>query len=227
MIVRGAYPFAWWILVVGIAGGLCEGCKQQAERPKREKQDAAAGQSAAAQAAAPGGSVPSAAIVVDGRAEDWADVPVRLTNRPGSTSTYKPKGVWVARDGQYLYVLFELGLGVRERFEEQLPSGSVSSGALGYLNLTVDNVKYRLWLPTGVTMHWSRGAATPSFSLEMSYELLREKKRGEEYDKVLDKKYPSDKGWIGIAGKHVELKIPLEQLGAGRRSAWRITLDAF
>ena len=116
-------------------------------------------------------------------------------------------------------------LGVRERFARQVPTGHVSSGALGYLNLIVDGVEHRCWLPTGVTM--SAGRDGPAFGLVMSYELMRAKPSEDGYERILAKEYPSDDGFFGIAGKYVELKIPLKSLGAKPDSQWQITLDAF
>ena len=71
------------------------------------------------------------------------------------------------------------------------------------------------------------GHGGASFELVMSCELMRAKPDTDEYETILKKEYPDDTGFFGIAGKHVELKIPLASLGARPGSRWQIALDAF
>lgn len=219
--------FVRWTGCVALAGCLCCGCERGSDNAEPKERTKPAGRPAAAQVRRSPTAVPTTAIVVDGAANDWKGVPIHLTSRPGVTSSYKPKTVRVAQDRECLYILFELGTGVRERFDRQVPTGRVSSGALGYLNLAVDGRKYRLWLPTGVRMSTRPGNSAPSYSLMMTCELLRRKAQGDQYEKILEKEYPQDKEWIAIAGKHVELKIPLIHFEAEPDSDWHITFDAF
>jgi len=172
----------------------------------------------------PDAPIPTANIVVDGQIEDWAAIPVRLRPKPGVTSSYKPTAVRVAANEQFVYFLIELGLGVRERFDQQLPSGRVSSGALGHLRLTVDGTQYSVWLPTGFSMETPKGRPT-LLTLQMSYELGRQNSQGKKLERLLTKEYPIDQDFIAIEGKYVEIKIPLETLAAKPTSSWTIAFD--
>jgi hypothetical protein len=210
--------FMCW-LTVGLIAATCSSWPASGQSPRPRPSVPATGPAAPP---ASNAAIPAASIAVDGQTDDWSAVPVRLRCKPSVTSSYKPVSVRVAADDQFLYVLIELTLGVRERFDKQLPSGRVSSGALGYLRLNVDATGYRVWLPTGFAMHTLKGKTT--MSLQMSYELGRQSS-GNRFDRVLTKEYPADKDFIAIEGKYVELKIPLENLAAKPTSAWNVAFD--
>ena len=207
-------------LAVGVIAATCSAWPASGQSARPRPSPPATSPSAPAQAVpAPDAPIPVAAIAVDGQVDDWSAVPARVRCKPGVTSSYRPVSVRVAADERFLYVLVELTVGVRERFDKQLPSGRVSSGALGYLRLNVDGTQCQVWLPTGFAMRSSKGKAT--MDLKMYYEVGRQTS-GDKSETVLTKEYPADKDFIAIEGKYVEFKIPLETLAAKPTSTWTV-----
>jgi len=70
----------------------------------------------------------------------------------------------------------------------------------------------------------SNGLAKERSSI-VNHELQRRKAGRREFEGILLKKHPGDEGWIGMAGKHVELKIPLESFNATPQSSWLLSLS--
>ena len=161
--------------------------------------------------------VPRAAIVVDGKAGDWAEVPVFLAPKSRRTS-YQVQEIKLARDEDHLYVLFRLGVGIGERFQRDKKAGRLGGHAIGYLDLAVDAGRYSLWLPTGYAV------AGPSAIC--SYDLMCPP-RDHQIKPVLTKKCSEHPDWIAFHGKHLELKVPLNKLNATADSRFVLRLAEF
>ncbi len=161
-----------------------------------------------------GGSIPVADITLDGRADDWSNVsPARCKIDKSIRATYDVRQIKVARGEDNLYLLFELGLGVGEKFENERKTGKVFTGALGYLDFATETGKYRLWIPTGFSQTIdTKAAKTESVTISISYDLSRADPGSNEYEETASRSYPEDSGYIAFQGKYLELKIPLNEL---------------
>jgi len=131
------------------------------------------------------------------------------------------------RDREFLYVLIELKIGILERFNRQRDGQELTSGAVGFLNIGAGGTEYQVFLP--VFVGYGVGSATdqPSTAVGVGYQLSRKRKGEGEFTTIVEKRYPDDKEWIATEGRYVELKIPLNELGAGRNTEWDVGLDAF
>lgn len=171
--------------------------------------------------------VPVAVIVLDGRADDWADVPVHATNRSSSMATYGVRTIKIARDEVNLYVLFELSLGVQERVDRQRDKdGKYWTGAFGHLRFVVDGQQYAAWLPTGTEQKYDRtNGQVLSVKPSVSYELGRKKPDADDYDTVVERDSNDDPGYIAYAGRHIEFRFPSSDLNINPDSRVTVTFD--
>ena len=189
------------------------GWMQQIERSEAEQAE----RRRTAPKPAPPKPAPTAAITVDGKADDWAGVPAVLTPpvpRPGD-KTYSCKAVKIARDDENLFVLFILGLGVGERFDNQLasPRGRPSTGALGYFNFQTEGRKFVIWLPTGFCQTYEKTGKFTSQVPTADFEVGRYNPKTDSHDTVLEAASNEQPEFIAFDGKHLELKVPLAKLG--------------
>ena len=172
-------------------------------------------------------TVPVAAIVLDGKADDWADVPVAVSNRPSSTAVYGVRKIKIARDDVDLYVLFELSLGVQERVDRQRNEGGrYWSGAFGHLRFVVDGQHYSVWLPTGTKQEYDVASGQVLSVLpSVTYELVRKKPGTDDYDPVAERDSNDDPGYIAYAGRNIEFRFRLADLKINPNSHVDVTFD--
>ena len=175
-------------------------------------------------------SVPPAKITVDGKADEWAQVPAVLIIRQDkwSSKDYKCKAVKLARDEANLYILFELSLGIGERYEQQLatPPYRPTSGALGYLRLYTAGEKFSIWIPTGVSTTYDIASRKLTKQLPMaSFEVGRYNAQTNKYDGIFEAESIKNPEFVAFEGKFLELKIPIEKLGIQADSSIRIELN--
>jgi len=174
--------------------------------------------------------VPLAGITVDGKADEWAQVPAVLIIRHDkwSSKNYKCKAVKLARDAANLYILFELSLGIGERYEQQLatPPHRPTSSALGYLKLYTAGGKFTIWIPTGVSTTYDTITRKLTKQLPMaSFEVGHYNAQTNKYDDVFEAESIENPEFVAFKGKFLELKIPIEKLGIQADSSIRIELN--
>jgi len=185
--------------------------------------------------------VESGAIKIDGVADEWVGLEVPLyaliPPRPvegepkdrheemmlqswaGRARSAEAQAMALAHDGQDLYVILKLAIGIQEEWEQ-----THRTGALGYLCFDSDGdastgeaanvhgeqvgADFRLWLPTG--FHGGTDIETVPVA---SYDL--EAWQQESYEDVADGERGTleDPDWIAFAGRFLEMRIPLAQLG--------------
>ncbi len=159
---------------------------------------------------------PRSAIKVDGRAQDWRDVPVLLelpAEKPRETN-YDCQAVQVTRDERNLYVLFTLGLGIGERHAQQMEQeGRATSGAIGHLYLTSDGATFSLWIPTGARSSYDMETDEVTNEPTVSVEVSRAKEGDAGWETVFEADSAEQPQSVAFAGKHLELAIPLTVLG--------------
>ena len=175
-------------------------------------------------------AAPLAKITVDGKAEEWAQVPAVLTiyHDKWNNKNYTCKAVKLARDEANLYILFELSLGIGERYEKQLatPPHQPTSGALGYLTLYVEGEKFTIWIPTGVSVTYNIVSGKLTEQLPMaSFEVGRYNAETDGHDDVFEAESIEDPEFVAFEGKFLELKIPIDRLGIQADRAIRAELD--
>ena len=173
---------------------------------------------------------PLANITIDGRADEWAQVPAVLIihHDRWSNRNYKCKAVKLARDEANLYILFELSLGIGERYEEQLatPPHRPTSGALGYLSLYTEGGEFTIWIPTGVSTTYDLVSRKATKQLPMaSFEVGRYNAETDSHDDVFEAESIEDPEFVAFEGKFLELKIPIEKLGIQADRSIRAELD--
>ena len=173
---------------------------------------------------------PLARITIDGRADDWVDVPAAqiIHHDRWSSRNYKCKAVKLARDEANLYILFELSLGIGERYEEQLarPPHRPTSGALGYLSLYTEGEKFSIWIPTGVSTTYDLVSRKATKRLPTaSFEVGRYNSETDSYDDVFEAESIEDPEFVAFEGNFLELKIPINKLGIQGDRSIRAELD--
>ena len=145
-----------------------------------------------------------------------------------SNRNYKCKAVKLARDEANLYILFELSLGIGERYEEQLatPPHRPTSGALGYLSLYTEEKEFTIWIPTGVSTTYDLVSRKATKQLPMaSFEVGRYNAETDSHDDVFEAESIEDPEFVAFEGKFLELKIPIEKLGIQGDRSIRAELD--
>ncbi len=173
---------------------------------------------------------PLANITIDGRAKEWAQVPAVLIihHDRWSNRNYTCKAVKLARDQANLYILFELSLGIGERYEKQLatPPHRPTSGALGYLSLYTEGEEFTIWIPTGVSTTYDLVSRKATKQLPMaSFEVGRYNAETDSHDDVFEAESIENPEFIAFEGKFLELKIPIEKLGIQGDNSIRLELD--
>lgn len=158
--------------------------------------------------------VPRARITVDGRADDWSGAAVSLDVKrsSGRPTNYDCQTIKLARDDKNLYVLFTLGHGIREKFDQEMQQkGKASSGAVGYLHLTCGDCKFVLWIPTGFSSSYDSETDEMVNEPWASFDAARAKVAEEAYDPVFEANSTSP--YVAFGGKFLELAMPLDKLG--------------
>jgi len=173
---------------------------------------------------------PLTRITIDGKANDWVEVPAALIihHDKWSNRNYKCKAVKLTRDEANLYILFELSLGIGERYEKQLatPPCRPTSGALGYLSLYTEGQEFTIWLPTGVSTTSDRLPRKATKQLPMaSFEVGRYNAETGSHDKVFEAESIENPEFVAFEGKFLEMKIPIEKLGIQGDKSIRAELD--
>ncbi|MCK4849762.1 MAG: hypothetical protein KAT11_00350 [Phycisphaerae bacterium] len=199
------------------------------ERMMQQAQRSAAQRSKQSQQPSPK-PAPLANITIDGRADEWAQVPAVLIihHDKWSNRHYTCKAVKLARDQANLYILFELSLGIGERYEKQLatPPHRPTSGALGYLSVYSEAKEFTIWIPTGVSTTYNivSGKATEQLPMA-SFEVERYNAETDSHDDVFEAESIENPEFVAFEGKFLELKIPIEKLGIQGNSSIRLELD--
>ena len=161
-------------------------------------------------------AVPQAQIAVDGKGDDWSSVPALLVPKPDrwDTRTYNCQAVKCARDEKNLYVLFVLGLGIRERYDRQMQAGGPpSSGALGYLKFQTEGKQFSIWVPTGVSQTFGKTGQVIKSLPTADFEVSRYNPATQGWGKIFAAESENGSEFIGFDGKLLEIKLPLEKLG--------------
>ena len=169
-------------------------------------------------------------IVIDGQADEWSQVPTALVVQKDDwdDKNYTCKAVKLARDETNIYILFELSLGIGERYEKQLatPPHEPSSGALGYLKLHAGGEKFTIWIPTGVSITFDLvSRKVKEQSPTASFEVGRYNSQADSYDKIFEAESIDNPEFVAFEGKFLELKIPTEKLGIRADEPIRVELD--
>jgi hypothetical protein len=178
-------------------------------------------------AAGPQATIPQAKIKVDGKGDDWSAVPVFLAPTAGKwdSRTYRCQAVKLARDDENLYVLFALGLGIRQRYDKQLEaSGRPSSGALGYLKFQTEGRQFSIWIPTGFSQKFDQSRKLIASMPTADFQVSRHNPSTAGWGEVFAAGSETQAEFIGFDGKLLELKLPLEKLGITGASAVTLSL---
>jgi hypothetical protein len=181
-----------------------------------------------ADAERPPAKAPMRRIKIDGRAEDWADVPIALAvkDEGGRPTNYDCRAVKLTSDQNHLYILFVLGRGIGERHAAQIEeTGRATSGAIGHLHLTHPQHKFTIWIPTGFTTSYDSETDEVTNNPMMSIDVSRGSPDGKAMETVFEASWPEEGNAIAFHGKHLELAIPLEKLGIDGHRRLDVTLD--
>ena len=181
-----------------------------------------------AQATRPAKMASEPKVKIDGRADEWTDVPVALTVKDagGRPTNYDCRTVKLTSDESRLYILFVLGRGIGERHAEQIEeTGRATSGAIGHLHLAHPQHKFTIWIPTGFTTSYDTETDEVTNEPMMSIEVSRGTPDGDAMQTVFEARWPEDADSIAFHGKHLELAIPLENLGIDDHRHLEVTLD--
>jgi hypothetical protein len=196
------------------------GCGRESG-PEKEKPEAAG-------ATRSTGETTRREIKLDGRADEWMDVPVALKveDDGGRPTTYDCRAVKLTSDDTHLYILFVLGKGIGERHAEQIEkTGRATSGAIGHLHLEHPRHKFAIWVPTGFTTSYDTETDQVTNEPMMSIDVSREASDGQAMETVFEARWPEDANSVAFQGKHLELAIPLEKLGINDHKQLDVTLS--
>ena len=187
-------------------------------------------------------------IVVDGRAEDWAGVPMPAgevgSHEVAHLVEYDMRKAGLAHDGRFLYVIVEIHPGIDERFQR-----TRSTGSMGYLYVDSDGdeetggsvtsrsasggerrekgFEWRAYLPTG----FAGGTNKETVSMA-GYEFAPVERDGTfGYDAAvpeLDRDTEADPLYVAARGNYFEMRVSMEALGlrAGRKARFMFEENA-